>query len=447
MKIVQSFWSGNQTDFTNNYGWYSYKHNWLSWILSCHQLVKYHKEVELYTDCFGYEILITKLQLPYTKVHVVLDELNHYNKNLWAIAKIRTLKLQTEPFLHVDGDVFVWESLINKFKNSNLVTQNLEVTTDYYRERWGVIFPQLSFLPNEMKDYHENKNNLACNMGIIGGTNLDFFKEYTQKSVEFVDKNNIDFDGLDALNFNIFFEQVLFKELANVTNQNIDYLFSEVSLDNDYKGFGDFDKVPFKTYLHLLGVYKRNSTVCKAMEVYVMKYYPEQYSILTKLINVENENHLEIDFLDTQKVEELVTGFEIELKSLNLEQKHFLLKRDLYNENLPNKLDMFLSKNQDFRIIKLAGFEKKEISIDNEIVESLEISEINHASRMYDLDDIDEIILFELSNPILYSNFIKKMSTYFEDEEEDEESKSEFLFLLNNRLRNYLIIKIISIYI
>ena len=59
---------------------------------------------------------------------------------------------------------------------------------------------------------------------------------------------------------------------------------------------------------------------------------------------------------------------------------------------------------------------------------------------MYDLDDIDEIILFELSNPILYSNFIKKMSTYFEDEEEDEESKSEFLFLLNNRLRNYLII-------
>ena len=172
MKIVQSFWSGNQTDFTNNYGWYSYKHHWMSWILSCHQLVKHHKEVELYTDCFGYEILITKLQLPYTKVHVVLDELNHYNKNLWAIAKIRTFQLQTEPFIHVDGDVFVWDSLIDKFENSNLITQNLEVTTDYYRERWNVIFPQLSFLPNEMINYHENKSNLACNMGIIGGTIL-----------------------------------------------------------------------------------------------------------------------------------------------------------------------------------------------------------------------------------------------------------------------------------
>ncbi len=69
----------------------------------------------------------------------------------------------------------------------------------------------------------------------------------------------IDFDSFDALNFNIFFEQVFFKELANVTNQNIDFLFSEVSLDNDYKGFADFDKVPYKSYLHFrLGVYKRN---------------------------------------------------------------------------------------------------------------------------------------------------------------------------------------------
>ena len=107
MKIVQSFWSGSQKEFTNSYGWFSYKYNWMSWILSCHQLAKHHKEVELYTDQFGYDILIKKLQLPYTKVHVVLDELNHYNKDLWAIAKIKTFQLQKEPFLHVDGDVFV----------------------------------------------------------------------------------------------------------------------------------------------------------------------------------------------------------------------------------------------------------------------------------------------------------------------------------------------------
>ncbi len=190
MKIVQSFWFGNQTDFQIIMAGILDKHHWMSWILSCHQLVKHHKEVELYTDCFGYEILITKLQLPYTKVHVVLDELNHYNKNLWAIAKLELFNYKQNLLFTLMVMSLYGISLIDKFENCNLITQNLEVTTDYYRERWNVIFPQLSFLPNEMINYHENKSNLACNMGIIGGRNLDFFKVYTQKSVEFVDKNN-----------------------------------------------------------------------------------------------------------------------------------------------------------------------------------------------------------------------------------------------------------------
>lgn len=444
MKIIQSFWSGNQTDFTNNFGWYSYKHNWLSWILSCHQLVKYHKEVELYTDSFGYEILIKKLQLPYTKVHVVLDELNHYNKNQWAVAKIRTFQLQKEPFLHVDGDVFVWESLTDKFENSNLITQNLEVTTDYYRERWKVIFPQLSFLPNEMKDYHENKSNLACNMGIIGGTNLTFFKEYTQKSFDFVDKNNIDFDSNDALNFNVFFEQVLFKELSNVTNQNIDFMFSEISLDNDYEGFGDFDRVPNKSYLHLLGVYKRNSTVCKAMEIYLMKYYPENYSKLSKLINEESKKNIEIEVLNTEKVTELLTEFDVEVRAFIFKPNQFLLKRDLYNEGLASKLDSFLNQNQNFWIVKLNGFERKILSNNEKEVDCLIIEEINFNSRIYDLDDIDQIILSEIIKPIQYFDFIKKIKSYLD--EDDNDSITEFIYLINQRLRNYIILKIISIY-
>lgn len=444
MKLIQSFWSGNQTDFTNNFGWYSYKHNWLSWMLSCHQLVKYHKEVELYTDSFGYDILIKKLQLPYTKVHVVLDELNHYHKNQWAVAKIRTFQLQKEPFLHVDGDVFVWESLTDKFENSNLIAQNLEITTDYYRKSWKVIFPQLLFLPNEMKDYHENKSNLACNMGIIGGTNLAFFKEYTQKSFEFVDKNNINFDSNDALNFNVFFEQVLFKELSKATNQNIDFMFSEISLDNDYEGFGDFDKVPNKSYLHLLGVYKRSSTVCKAMEIYLMKYYPENYSKLSKLINKESKKNIEIEVLNSEKVNELLTEFDIELRAFIFKPKQFLLKRDLYNEGLASKLDSFLNQNQNFWIVKLNGFDRESLDNIKKEVDCFIIEEINSISRVYDLDDIDQIIFSEIIKPIQYFDFIKKIKFYLD--EDDNNSLTEFIYLINQRLRNYIILKIISIY-
>jgi hypothetical protein len=444
MKIVQSFWSGNQKEFTNSYGWFSYKYNWMSWILSCHQLVKHHKDVELYTDEFGYEILIKKLQLPYTKVHVVLDELNHYHKDLWAIAKIKTFQLQKEPFLHVDGDVFVWESLTEKFKDSNLVTQNLEITTHYYEVGWDIIYPKLTFIPDELKDYHNNRNNYACNMGIFGGTNLKFIQEFTRKSTEFVDQNKLNFDEINILNFNIFFEQLFFHGFATQKKEKIDFLFNEIPKDNEYKGFGDFDKVPNRTYLHLLGEYKRNATVCKFMEVYIMKYYPESYSKLSQIINDLDKNATEIDFLTTAKVNHLITSYKEELINTKLNIEHFLLKRDLYNEGLTILFDDLLTKKLNFEIILIEGFEKKTHTENNNTVDYLEIKELNCIPRIYPLDKIDKIMLHELDKSINYYEFIIRCKEYF-DGEGFQESK-EFLILINNRLRKYLVMKIIHVF-
>jgi len=444
MKIVQSFWSGNQTDLTNNYGWYNYKYNWLSWILSCHQLVRHHKVVELYTDRFGYEILITKLQLPYTKVHVVLDELNSYHKDLWAIAKIKTFQMQDEPFLHVDGDVFVWESLTDKFENANLITQNLEITTDYYGKMWNDISPNLTFMPSEMANYNNKISNFACNMGIIGGNDINFFKEYSKKSIAFVDNNINSWSNINGFNFNIFFEQVLFYEFAKIKNLKVDFLFEEVSEDNSYKGFGDFQKVPHKTYLHLLGVFKRNASICKSMEVYIMKYYSESYSKITKLINEIEGNQNEIEFLTVVKISELIAEFDNEVKTNEFSSENFLLKRDLYNEGLPNNLENLLINKLDFTIVLLTGFQKKSATINEEEFLFLEIHELNSTPRTYELDEIDEIILTELSNPIQYFDFTSRMNVYFDDE--DEDSKTDFVTLLNGRLLNYVVLKIISIY-
>lgn len=63
--------------------------------------------------------MIDDLKLPYTKVHVVLDELNDYHKNLWAIGKIRTYQLQEEPFIHIDGDVLFGNRLTGYLENGN----------------------------------------------------------------------------------------------------------------------------------------------------------------------------------------------------------------------------------------------------------------------------------------------------------------------------------------
>lgn len=70
MKIVQTFWSGGANPLEKAYGWPLSEYNMMSWVLSCLSLRKYYDDVELYTDKLGYELLIEKLRLPYTYVHV-----------------------------------------------------------------------------------------------------------------------------------------------------------------------------------------------------------------------------------------------------------------------------------------------------------------------------------------------------------------------------------------
>jgi hypothetical protein len=76
-----------------------------------------------------------------------LDELNNYDDNLWALAKIKSYSLMNEPFLHIDGDVFIFEPFNKNLMKTSIITQNIETTSDYYWDMWSKIKPQLSFIP------------------------------------------------------------------------------------------------------------------------------------------------------------------------------------------------------------------------------------------------------------------------------------------------------------
>ena len=103
------------------------------------------------TDSQGYDVLINKLHLPYTDVIVSLDCLNHYNPNLWALAKIKAYQSIKEPFIHVDGDVFIWTKIDESLRDHELIVQNEETTTDYYGKMWRDIRHAISYMPEEMK--------------------------------------------------------------------------------------------------------------------------------------------------------------------------------------------------------------------------------------------------------------------------------------------------------
>lgn len=133
----------NKNSLTDSYGWLLPIFNYLSWIISCNQLRRYYDDVTLVTDSQGYDVLINKLHLPYTDVIESLDCLNHYNPNLWALAKIKAYQSIKEPFIHVDGDVFIWTKIDESLRDHNSLSgmKKLQLTI---KERCGVISVMLS---------------------------------------------------------------------------------------------------------------------------------------------------------------------------------------------------------------------------------------------------------------------------------------------------------------
>lgn len=440
MKIIQSFWGGRNKSIKNNYGWADYKSHWLSWMFSCYQLRKFYNQVELYTDEFGYDVLIRQLNLPYTKVHVILDDLNELPGELWAMAKIKVYSLQNEPFLHVDGDVFIFEPFSEELLKAELIAQNPEKTTKYYSEMWNNIHNNLLYMPEEILDYHRGKHQSAYNMGIFGGNDINFFKRYTQIASDFVYTNKNVWDKINLFNFNVFFEQVLFCECAYKENKQVEVLIHDEIGDNDYIGFGDFDNVPeTRTYLHLLGVFKTDSITCSKMFQYCWYNHPEW---INKLLDITSPNHQEYTKFRYSKTEneDLVKWYSQHIDTETEITNKRLLARDLFTYEQVRKIDQYHQHNIDYEIILLP-----EIVINQDTEKfKLYTKELGDDNFVREMDQMDEVIFYELNSPKRKSELYNAIICRFEEEPSDEE-KAEFQTILYKLLRHYIGLKVLAV--
>lgn len=444
MKIIQTFWSGNKDPLKNNYGWSSIESHYLGWILSVNQLLSFYDEVELYTDMAGYEVLIKQLKLPYTKVHIVLDELNDFPDNFWAIAKVKVYSMQKEPFLHVDGDVFIWERFDEKLLRSNLIAQNLERTTEYYSSCWNLISPKLIFKPQELIEY-ELGSNYACNMGVFGGNKIEFLREYSERALNFVSENKLIWNEIKELNFNVFFEQVLFGQMVLNTNEDVSFLIKEEIYDNGYREFGDFDKVPNTiSYLHLLGDFKRDPNTCKMMECYVLNYYPSYFKELVKILPQSYFNFpSEYDFtheINNKWVDELKWKLENRLKIE--EDKKFLISKDLLSLDLPKFFIEKTELNEDFLISRFLSNEILVADVENKY-SYLATKDINNRVISFQIDEIDEMLLESIGFSIRYNTLIVDLFERLDETALD--MKNEFVSLIKDKLYYFIKHKIIAV--
>jgi len=268
-------------------GWTDKKYNYMSWALSCLQFGKFYNNIELITDSIGKEILIDQLKLPYTKVHVLLDKLNHYHPGLWAIGKLYTYSIQTEPFLHVDGDAYIWERFSTEIENSGLVAQNLEVNFSHYRNSLEGIQNNFSYIPECLSKHNLNDDINAINAGVFGGNDIEFIQEYTKSAFKFIDKNISSLEKISIGLFNMVYEQFLFYKLVKERKKSITYVTKNTT--DEFEGLAEFSGVSKITkFIHVVGKYKYFSQTGENIARHLLLDYPEYYfrieGLLKKLL-------------------------------------------------------------------------------------------------------------------------------------------------------------------
>jgi hypothetical protein len=281
MNIIQTLSApvSSKSLFEDAFGWFAPEYHLMSWALSSIQLRSFYPGLALYADSASARVLVDELKLPYTEVKTLAEARRVHHPNLWALPKIETYARQQAPFLHVDGDVFVFSAFPDELMSQGLIAQNMETGTEYYASMQRQMMEQDLYLPACVREDFTSGNPLsAVNAGILGGNDTDFLQEYAAASIDYVVQNEHKLKAIDVNKFNVFFEQHLFHSLATSRGKEINYYFDHSFEDNKYKGLGNFWEAPrSKTYLHLIGGYKRNQYYCTQMAFKLRETDPDLY--------------------------------------------------------------------------------------------------------------------------------------------------------------------------
>lgn len=291
MNIIQTLYVNKGKNlYTDSFGWVNPAYHLMSWALSCLQLKKFYSKLTLYANEEAVNVLIDDLKLPYDVICTSHNNLELQHPQLWALPKIYTYSLQSEPYLHVDGDVYIFQPFGNELMNNEVIVQNMEIATEYYTSTQRVLMKCFSYFPNVIRsDFWSDKPIQAVNAGILGGNNLSFLNEYANMSLEYVERNKQHFNQINVDKFNVFFEQHLFYALAKEREIKIGTLFRNVFTDRGYKYIGNLHETPsMRSYIHLLGHFKRDEFTCIQMATKLRQLYPEYFYRILSLYKKKN---------------------------------------------------------------------------------------------------------------------------------------------------------------
>ncbi len=399
MKIVQTFWCGAQNSnkpLHINGSWTSPEYNWMSWALSTLLLRRHYNQLELYTDEIGKKILIDTLRLPYTKVHIVFHENAIIHPKLFGLAKIHTYSLQQEPFMHVDGDLFLWNPVPQHTKGARLIASNPEVDLFFNKKILDEMEAHFEYIPDHLKNLNQQEHIFSSNAGIIGGSDLTFIRKYCSEANRIVNENREHLEKVDLGLLNMLIEQISLFYLAAQENVKTVYCVPKPvdhPLYKDYWRFADIPEVPM---IHPVGGCKQIPYVLYHLARRLQLEFPQMYYHILQCCKNENVqlrnrlyNYLELgqerDGQDLTQANHLKTTIELSGLKPIMDSSSTVYRRTLLtiqhfypNEKVTSKeLEKFIAK-KDIRaeVLEIFLLETRSQECSQKLYEEIEKGEI-----------------------------------------------------------------------
>ncbi len=295
MKAVWSFWS-KPFEAHRRSMWPSERHHLFAWALSVETARQHYPDTWLITDDAGARMLVDGLGLPFTRVSTELNALAHHDPDWWALGKVYAYRMQTEPFVHIDNDVFLWKRLPARLEHADVFAQNPEPisgSTPYYqpeRLEYAIERATGGWLPDEWRWYRRaSKYQRAECCGLFGGNRIDFISRFAEASLRSVNDpcNQHALQSLpDKRMHSLLIEQYLLaafveyhKDLAILPwgKVHIEYLF------NAMPDLWNPSHAMQAGFTHLIAGAKRNPLFADRLENRVRRDYPKLYERCCKL--------------------------------------------------------------------------------------------------------------------------------------------------------------------
>ena len=282
---VYTHWSGPE----NRYKDYPNKDmsSLCLWVLSVNFAARIFDKVILFTDAKGKALLVDQMNLPFTEVRVVLDDIvDKAFNHIWCLGKLKTYTLMDEPFIHLDHDVLLWNRLPDRILDAPVCAQSFEsLVMGHWRWTWydTKTLHGLPYTPEFVKKAIGKSDTVSFNAGIYGGTNLDFIHQSAQIALDTLTNpvNRAYFLNNDGTLMSVFLEQYFAANYARDQKVLVEMLLSEdekiAALQSQRLG-----------YMHYWGKLKRGE---KRQEIYNLckKHFLGMYRLCAKISKEAHE--------------------------------------------------------------------------------------------------------------------------------------------------------------